>query len=180
MQSEHALCPARLLDASSMDEDARRFLELLRPALERAEQIGQQQQALLERNEKSAQAIADQIAKVKEAAETEQARLLEERADVTSFREAAVLQAREEANEIEAAARAEEATAHARIADLLQVHAQREAALAATMAAAVAERTELDLREKQKLKSHKGHSLEPPHWRSRGGDTLVTGEPADQ
>ena len=62
-----------------MDEDARRLLELLRPAVERAEQIGQQQQALLQRHEESAQAFADHIGKIKEAAETERARLLAER-----------------------------------------------------------------------------------------------------
>ena len=72
-----------------MDEDARRLLELLRPAVERAEQIGQQQQALLQRHEESAQAFAEHIGKIKEAAETERARLLAER-------EAVVAQAREE------------------------------------------------------------------------------------
>ncbi len=59
------------------------MLELLRPAVERAEQIGQQQQAWLERHEKSAQAIADQIAKMKDASETELASLIAERANVT-------------------------------------------------------------------------------------------------
>jgi uncharacterized protein YjbI with pentapeptide repeats len=119
-----------------MDEDARRLLELLRPAVERAEQIGQQQQSLLQRHEESAQAFADQIGRMTEAAETERARLLAER-------EAAVAQAREETIAIVAAARAEEEAARARIAELLQAQAQREAAHAAKLAAAEAEREEL-------------------------------------
>jgi chemotaxis protein histidine kinase CheA len=122
-----------------MDEDARRLLELLRPAVERAEQIGQQQQALLQRHEESAQAFAEHIGKIKEAAEkaaeTERASLLAER-------EAAVAQAREETIAIVAAAHAEEEAAHARIAELLQAQAQREAAHAAKLAAAEAEREE--------------------------------------
>jgi hypothetical protein len=114
-------------------DDARRLLELLRPAVERAEQIEQQQQA-----------IADQIAKLKEAAEAEREGMITERANVTALREAAVTQAREEADAIIASARAEEETARARIAELLQAQAHREAAHAATMAAAEAERAELD------------------------------------
>jgi hypothetical protein len=77
---------------------------------------------LLERHEESAQAIADQIAKMKESTETERARLLAERADVTAPREAAVAQDREE-----------EEASRARIAKLL-VHAQREVAHAPMMA----------------------------------------------
>jgi colicin import membrane protein len=121
-----------------MDEDACRLLELLRPAVERAEQIGQQQQALLERHQESAKAFADQFDKIKEAAETERARLLAERADVAALRESAVAQAREETDAIFAAARAEEEAALARIAELLHAQAQREAAHAAKMAAAEA------------------------------------------
>jgi len=90
-------------------DDARRLLELLRPAVERAEQIEQQQQA-----------IADQIAKLKEAAEAEREGMITERANVTALREAAVTQAREEADAIIASARAEEETARARIAELLR------------------------------------------------------------
>jgi len=127
-----------------MDEDARRVLELLQPAVARAEQIGEQQQALLARHEEAAQVFSSQLGELTEAAETERARLAAERAEVGALREAAVAQGRGEADVIVAAARAEEAAARARIAELQQAQAQSEAAHAAKMAAAEAERAEAE------------------------------------
>ena len=78
-----------------MDADARRILELLGPAVERAERVEVQQEALLQRQEASAQELASQIADMTQAAEDERARLLQARSEFDALREAEV--ARQEA-----------------------------------------------------------------------------------
>ena len=54
-----------------MDTDARKLLELLGPAIERAEKFGAQQHALLLRQEESAKAFSTQIADTTNMAEQE-------------------------------------------------------------------------------------------------------------
>jgi len=90
-----------------MDADARTLLELLGPAVERAEQVGVQQQALLLRQEESAEAFSTQIAETTLEAEQERERLLEARNEFAAFRAAEVARGREEADAIVAAARAD-------------------------------------------------------------------------
>ena len=59
-----------------MDADARRILELLETAVERAEGVSGHQEGLLERQEEAARAFAEQLQESTQAAEDERARLL--------------------------------------------------------------------------------------------------------
>ena len=127
-----------------MDADARRILELLGSAVERAEQVGVQQNVLLQRQEESTEAFSLQIAEATRAAEDERVRLLEAEHRLAALREAEVARGREEADAIVNAARAEEAAARARIAELRQAQVQTEAEHAARMAEAERERAEAD------------------------------------
>ena len=110
-----------------MDADARRILELLEPAIERAEQVDAQQRALLQRQEESAEAFSAQIADIQQAAEGERARLLEARTEFAALREEELARGKAEAESIVAAANAEETAARARIEELQRAQAQLEA-----------------------------------------------------
>ncbi|KAL1508428.1 hypothetical protein AB1Y20_004534 [Prymnesium parvum] len=87
-----------------MDDDARTLLALLSPAVERAEEFGVQQQLL-----------SAQIAQTTLEAEQARERLLETRNELAALRAAELARAKQEADDIVAAARAEEATVYARI-----------------------------------------------------------------
>ena len=135
-----------------MDADARRILELLGPAVERAEQVGAQQEALLQRQEASAQELASQIADMTQAAEDQRARLLQARSEFDALREAEVARGKHEADSIVAAARAEEEAARAKIAQLQREQAQIEAAHAAKLAQADLERAEAEAAHLERLR----------------------------
>eukprot|EP00966_Prymnesium_polylepis_P072982 1694782-Prymnesium_polylepis.2 len=77
-------------DPAAMDADARKLLELLAPAVERAEHVGAQQQVLLQRQEESSQAFAAQISEVTREAEAERERLLLARQELAALRAAEV------------------------------------------------------------------------------------------
>ena len=94
-----------------MDADARRILELLETAVERAEGVSGHQEGLLERQEEAARAFAEQLQESTQAAEDERARLLAGREESAALREAEVARGRTEADAIVQAARAEEAAA---------------------------------------------------------------------
>ena len=96
------------------------------------------------RQEESAEAFSTQIAETTLEAEQERERLLEARNEFAALRAAEVARGREEADAIVAAARAEEATAHARIEELQQAQAQREAEHATQIAQAQRERAEAE------------------------------------
>mmetsp|Transcript_13958 Transcript_13958/g.34897 ORF Transcript_13958/g.34897 Transcript_13958/m.34897 type:complete len:136 (-) Transcript_13958:138-545(-) len=99
---------------ASMTSEARQLLELLRPAVEQAEQVGVQQQQLLQQHVASAETFFSLIAETTRVAAQERDRLLEARNEFASLREAEVGKGREEAQAIVAAAREEEAQARAR------------------------------------------------------------------
>ena len=134
-----------------MDADARRILELLEPAIERAEQVDAQQRALLQRQEESAEAFSAQIADIQQAAEGERARLLEARTEFAALREEELARGKAEAESIVAAANAEETAARARIEELQRAQAQLEAEHAAKLAQAERERAEAEHVAKQLL-----------------------------
>ena len=127
-----------------MDADARALLELLKPAVERAEQVEARQQALLQRQAESAEAFTAQINETTLAAEAERARLLEARSEFDALRAAEVARGRDESDSIVAAARADEEEARARIEVLQREQAQSEAVHAAKMAQAERERAEAE------------------------------------
>ena len=71
-----------------MDAEARALLDLLKPAVERAEQVEARQQALLRRQAESAEEFTTQINEATQAAEAERARLLEARSEFDALRAA--------------------------------------------------------------------------------------------
>eukprot|EP00327_Prymnesium_parvum_P026682 CAMPEP_0113287086 /NCGR_PEP_ID=MMETSP0008_2-20120614/31502_1 /TAXON_ID=97485 /ORGANISM="Prymnesium parvum" /LENGTH=88 /DNA_ID=CAMNT_0000138257 /DNA_START=74 /DNA_END=336 /DNA_ORIENTATION=+ /assembly_acc=CAM_ASM_000153 len=88
-----------------MNTEARQLLELLRPAVARAEQIQAQHQQLLHYQEVSAEDFSTQIAEATRAAAQERDSLLEARNKFAALREAEISHGREEAKAIIAAAR---------------------------------------------------------------------------
>ena len=74
-----------------MDADARALLELLKPAVDRAEQIEARQQTLLQRQVESAEAFTAQLNETTLAAEAERARLLEAQSEFDALRAAEVV-----------------------------------------------------------------------------------------
>ena len=143
-----------------MDADARALLELLKPAVERAEQVEARQQALLQRQAESAEAFTTQIDETTQAAEAEHARLLEARSEFEALRAAEVARGRDESDSIVAAARAAEEKARARIEVLQREQAQSEAVHAAKMAQAERERAEAEAAYLERLREREGDTLE--------------------
>ena len=127
-----------------MDADARALLELLKPAVERAEQVEARQEALLQKQAESAAAFTAQIDEATRAAEAERARLLEARNNFDALRAVEEARVRNEMDSIITAARADEEEARARIEVLQREQAQSEAVHAAKMAQAERERAEAE------------------------------------
>ena len=160
-----------------MDADARKLLELLGPAVERAEQVGVQQQQLLLRQEESAEAFSTQIAETTLEAEQERERLFEARSEFAALRAAEVARGREEADAIVAAARAEEATAHARIEELQQAQAQREAEHATQIAQAQRERAEAEASYLERLRQREAeHEARVAQLQAQGLESVAERE----
>eukprot|EP00966_Prymnesium_polylepis_P137793 3184712-Prymnesium_polylepis.1 len=163
--------------AASMDADARKLLELLGSAVERAEQVGVQQQALLLRQEESAEAFSTQIAEMTLEAEQERERLTEARNEFAALRAAEVARGREEADAIVAAARAEKATAHARIEELQQAQAQREAEHATQIALAQRERAEAEASYLERLRQREAeHEARVAQLQAQGLESVAERE----
>ena len=160
-----------------MDADARKLLELLRPAVERAEEIGVQQQALLLRQEESAEEFSTQIAAMTHAAEQERERLLQARSEFAALREAEVARGKEEAQAIVAAARSEAAAAHAHIEALRLAQVQREAEHASQMAQAERERAEAEALYLERLRQRESeHEARVAQLQARGLESVAERE----
>ena len=144
---------------SRMDADARALLELLKPAVDRAEQIESRQQALLQRQTESAEAFTAQIDETTRAAAAERARLLEARSEFDALRAAEVARGKDESDSIIAAARADEDKARARVEVLQREQAQSEAAHAAKMAQAERERAEAEAAYLERLREREENTM---------------------
>ena len=142
-----------------MDADARALLELLKPAVDRAEQIESRQQALLQRQTESAEAFTAQIDETTRAAAAERARLLEARSEFDALRAAEVARGKDESDSIVAAARADEEKARARVEVLQREQAQSEAAHTAKMAQAERERAEAEAAYLERLREREENTM---------------------
>ena len=142
-----------------MDADARALLELLKPAVDRAEQIESRQQALLQRQTESAEAFTAQIDETTRAAAAERARLLEARSEFDALRAAEVARGKDESDSIVAAARADEEKARARVEVLQREQAQSEAAHTAKMAQAERERAEAEAAYLERLRLREENTM---------------------
>ena len=145
--------------SSRMDADARALLELLKPAVDRAEQIESRQQALLQRQTESAEAFTAQIDETTRAAAAERARLLEARSEFDALRAAEVARIKDESDSIVAAARADEEKARARVEVLQREQAQSEAAHTAKMAQAERERAEAEAAYLERLREREENTM---------------------
>jgi DNA repair exonuclease SbcCD ATPase subunit len=152
-----------------MEKDARDLLELLAPAVERAERVEAQHKALLERHEDSAEAFADKVNKAVRDSERERSRLeaadkqhkeetqkqvavLEEsKKAFKTLEEEARARGQQEADAIIAAARGREAEARAAVEELRQKQAVLEAEHAERMAQAEHERAEAEAAHRARL-----------------------------
>jgi len=160
-----------------MDADARKLLELLRPAVERAEDLGVQQQALLLRQEESAVEFSTQIAAMTRAAEQERERLLQARSEFAALREAEVARGKEEAQGIVAAALDEAAAAHVHTEALRLAQVQREAEHASQMARAERERAEAEALYLERLRQREAeHEARVAQLQARGLESVAERE----
>ena len=71
-----------------MDADSRALIELLGPAIERAEQVGATAEALLKRQEESAKEFSTQLQETTRLSEEECGRLMKERSEVAALKAA--------------------------------------------------------------------------------------------